>query len=288
LKQQSFLTACLGNAGAALGEVLAERMRHKSRVSAVLLRSIRTTAGRVGELGGQPIDLMRAMSIKGFLESLAPFCQRKCAAAVICDTATAFKIWVPVFWPAMVLMIGRWQPRRHGSGKHALCQGADRPDLVQHHQGLSDQGHIQKGCKWQDFHWDARPSATNTNLAGHEALAIGYDDLAGMALMQGSYGPEVADGGFFGLPYELFGDMVNGVSTAFCSIKDTVGNVPIADYLPVVWDQSRAVLIRQYVTTRLAEIAETARTPGIDVRGPEMDHAMGWPAGTSQAVLRVG
>lgn len=299
VEQQSFYPACLGNAGASLGEVLSERMHDKIPAYPILNLSrfylyywLRNFSGRVGLAGGQPIDLMHVLQIKGVCdESLWPYiaANEHLQPPLSCDLATAFKIWE---FDTLIAAHGAddWALAAESTRtniKHALCQG--RPVLVSMNitKDFQDQGHIQNGCRWQDFRWDAKPSATNTNLGGHEVLAIGYDDPAGMILMQGSYGPDVADGGFFGLPYELFEDMINGVTTAFYSVKDTVGNVPVADYLPKIYDPARAELIRDYLAAKFpaAEISATAKQYAVP--GDEMDAAMQWPPGRARDLFGI-
>ncbi len=49
----------------------------------------------------------------------------------------------------------------------------------------------------------SRPSAVGSPLAagGHAAVAVGYDDVAQMFIVQNSWGSYGGDGGHFTLPY---------------------------------------------------------------------------------------
>jgi hypothetical protein len=58
--------------------------------------------------------------------------------------------------------------------------------------------------KWDYHSWDT----TGEVLGSHEVLIVGYNDKTGRFLAQNSWGPRWADGGFFGIPYDMIGKIV--------------------------------------------------------------------------------
>jgi len=71
---------------------------------------------------------------------------------------------------------------------------------------------------------------TSTSRGDHEVVCIGYDDRAQMFLMQNSWGPNWADGGFFGISYQNFMD-AKCVGLVDC-ITGFYGNLHPAPYFP--------------------------------------------------------
>jgi hypothetical protein len=66
-------------------------------------------------------------------------------------------------------------------------------------------------------------------------------------------------------------------------MQDTIGNIPVADYLPRQWDAAREVAVRDFVTAKLKEVADAANT--YLVPADEIDHAMKWEAGLSHRLF---
>lgn len=58
------------------------------------------------------------------------------------------------------------------------------------------------GKNWKEHDWDTVTTDTNKLVGWHEVLIIGYDDVSKRLLVENSWGPFWADGGFFGIPYE--------------------------------------------------------------------------------------
>lgn len=56
---------------------------------------------------------------------------------------------------------------------------------------------------WKTHNWDFVESPSNPVLGWHEVLIIGYDDVSNKLLVENSWGPGWADGGFFGIPYSM-------------------------------------------------------------------------------------
>ena len=99
--------------------------------------------------------------------------------------------------------------------------------------------------------------------AGDVAL-VGYDDAAGRFLIENSYGPGFADGGFFGLPYE---DLLK-VSAECWSVDRVEGFQikPVEGYVSIPFYLPPADFVQHYVGNRplyKAEIDRLAATEGV-------------------------
>lgn len=255
---------------------------------------------RVGEEGIQSIEnVFRALWRGVCDEALWPFVpenrfQRPTLACF--QAAQAFRVFD---WASLIVgrSAGDWgitAPATVNQNCHALAQG--RPVSIAFKVTKDFRDRAWRECRdWKTWDWDEVITPTNPLISGHAVLIIGYwirDDGSVIFLCQNSWGPEGADGGFFGLPERLFKSYSFGVYQACCSIKDTIGFVPVDDYLPVQWDQSRAVIIRDYLKARFTEISAVARTPGVDVTGAEMDAAMlkefvWWKAGMANKLFNI-
>jgi hypothetical protein len=56
---------------------------------------------------------------------------------------------------------------------------------------------------WQTHSYTSVSAGGNPYLGMHAVLIIGYDDACQRYLIQNSWGPDYADGGFFGMPYSV-------------------------------------------------------------------------------------
>jgi hypothetical protein len=83
--------------------------------------------------------------------------------------------------------------------KTCLAQGMCVPigmALTEDFYSLGDQKN------WRESHWNPIGDRFKNPFVGeHAVMIIGYDDAVGRFLVQNSWGPAWADGGFFGLPY---------------------------------------------------------------------------------------
>lgn len=81
-----------------------------------------------------------------------------------------------------------------------LAQGKPVVLVMMAPSSLVEAGNIKN---WKQTKWDI------TQPGGlHCVTAIGYDDVSKRILVQNSWGPDWADGGFFGLPYEYCGKVL--------------------------------------------------------------------------------
>ena len=244
---------------------------------------------RVGQEGRSPEDAFVALVIKGACpDELWPYDLTKIdiQPPAACDEAAkAFKIK-----SYTSLTAGRsaadWAlaaEQTRINMKHAICQG--RPVGVS--IALTEDFRTQwaKQNNWRTFYWDAKPSATNPIIGSHEMVAMGYDDTVGRFLLQNSWDAQ-CDGGFCSLPYSLCADVYIGLQTAFCSVYDSIGHIPVEDYKPKQYDEARQTEIRAFMLAKFKEI-EDARIM-FKVDADEIDNAMKprWAPGTYAGTLQ--
>lgn len=82
--------------------------------------------------------------------------------------------------------------------KAALANGIPILLTMQVHAGFE-----KLSNNWREHTWNWTTSEDNPVKGYHEVLIIGYDDDAKRLLVENSWGPRWADGGFFGIPYEM-------------------------------------------------------------------------------------
>lgn len=104
--------------------------------------------------------------------------------------------------------------------KRALNQGKPVVIAMKLHDGVNGLGN-----DWRKHEWDTSTPV----LFHHAATVIGYDDGAQRLLIENSYGPSWADGGFFGMPYGYLPEIVTG-SWAFDKLP--VPAIPFDGYVP--------------------------------------------------------
>lgn len=81
------------------------------------------------------------------------------------------------------------------------------------------------GKNWRTHTWDMLESP----IGLHNTTIIGYDDAVNRYLVENQYGDLWGDGGFFGLPYELFNNS-NCVLDCFCFDELAVPAIPDSVY----------------------------------------------------------
>jgi C1A family cysteine protease len=82
--------------------------------------------------------------------------------------------------------------------KAALASGMPVFLTIQVHPGFA-----KLSKNWKEHTWDYKTSDTNPLEGYHAVLIIGYDDESKRLLVENSWGPHWADGGFFGIPYDM-------------------------------------------------------------------------------------
>lgn len=113
---------------------------------------------------------------------------------------------------------------------------------------------------WRTHAYNVSAPAVNQ----HAMCIVGYDDAAGRFLIENSYGPSFADGGFFGLPYE---DLLK-VSAECWSIDRVEGFQikPVEGYVSIPFYLPPADFVQHYVGNKplyKAEIDRLAATEGV-------------------------
>lgn len=226
VENQRGLGSCVAQAGATALEIAYKRAGVPTNFSQMFLYYyIQKDAGTLGTAGGgYPGSLAPILSAHGccteadwpYDESLLgqePSTDARARAKQVVNTpVTMYGIGA---MPESVLMI-----KRH------LNMG--RPVII----GINPGGilTIKSGTPWREHTWDT----TLRSDSGHAVTIIGYDDAAQRFLVENSWGPKWADGGFYGMPYEYFalnGDNVQVVS-AFSFNKLPVPDVPVDGYVP--------------------------------------------------------
>lgn len=294
---------CYDHAGTSFIEVQAERAHDKwpDLIPATGVQCSRhmleylalDLENRIGEEGIISIEnVMRAMWRGVCDEALWPYVpeNRFQRPPLSCfQAAQAFRV---MEYASLIVgsSAGDWEltaPATIQSVCHALAQGRPVQIAFKVTKDFITQWNLKHD--WKTWDWDEVITEANPLIGGHAVLVIGYkinDDGSTIFLCQNSWGPEGADGGFFGMPDRLFKSFGFGVSQAFCSIRDTIGFVPVDDYLPMQWDQPRADAIRSFMTTKMQEVTKVATLKDVHVNGAEMDAAMKalfqwWEAGTA-------
>lgn len=89
--------------------------------------------------------------------------------------------------------------------KAALAQNIPVLLTMQVHKGFN-----KLGKNWKEHTWDWTTSDVNPLEGWHEVLIIGYDDNSRHLLVENSWGPHWADGGFFGIPYSMVDSLAFG------------------------------------------------------------------------------
>jgi C1A family cysteine protease len=82
--------------------------------------------------------------------------------------------------------------------KSSLAQGTPVLLTIQVHSGFE-----KLSGPWKQHAWDWITSEKNPSKGYHAVLIVGYDDTAQRLLVENSWGPHWADGGFFGIPYDM-------------------------------------------------------------------------------------
>lgn len=95
---------------------------------------------------------------------------------------------------------------RYREVKHLLCMGVPVVWLMKVTEAFYDRSKDGKPWRTHDMALDL-----DRQFAMHFVTIQGYDDDAGRWLVENSWGPEWGDGGFFGVPYDKFQSLTEGV-----------------------------------------------------------------------------
>jgi C1A family cysteine protease len=141
---------------------------------------------------------------------------------------------------------------------------------------------LRENKDWRTHSYDPKTDG----LGGHATTCIGYDDAAQRFLVQNSWGPNWGDGGFFGVPYSMFGDWM-AVQSAYTVIQYPQGVFPVAapGYVKKSYDAARKNAIVQYVKGQIDPIVQAANE--YNVSADEIEQALGWKSGTWDIVKKV-
>ena len=141
--------------------------------------------------------------------------------------------------------------------------------------------YLKDNKNWKTHDWDNKsPSG-----GGHAVVIIGYDDATQRFLVQNSWGPNWADGGFFGFPYQYFGDWTV-VQGAYTAIDFTfTWPTPVPGYVKKAYADDRKNAIKSYVNQNIQPIRDAASL--YQVPADEIDYAMNWPEGTWNILKKV-
>jgi hypothetical protein len=97
-----------------------------------------------------------------------------------------------------------------------LAQGKPVTANMEVMQSLVNEGNLQHN--WREFSWENVSNFNNASLGDHNVVIIGYSYPAQRILVQNSWGPQWADGGFFGVPFSMVPKVFNDVRSLKLSI----------------------------------------------------------------------
>lgn len=200
VEDQSTFNACTANAGCSALELMYKKNGKLVNLSRMYLYYYtRQLSNIVGDSGAYPRNIGKALLTYGVCyEPTWPYVA---ADITTPPTTTAIAEAAPFKITSYEQIIGDVLPQI----KNAVAQGI--PVLL---TMTVNQSFMSLSGAWTTHTWDT--SSASPLLGTHEVLVIGYDDVAGRLLIENSWGPAWADGGFFGMPYEM---VTAGIATEF-------------------------------------------------------------------------
>jgi C1A family cysteine protease len=196
VENQGLFSSCTANAGCSAMELMYNQsgLRHSfSRM--YLYYYTRQLGGILGDEGANARDIGKALNKYGVcLESAWPYIPANLTlspSAPVIAEAAQFKI------KSYEKLTGDLLTQI----KNSVAQGV--PVLL---TIFIYQDFWTVSGPWQTHIWNNTESATNPIIGAHEVLVIGYDDVSHRLLVENSWGPAWADGGFFGIPYAMVVD----------------------------------------------------------------------------------
>ena len=200
VEDQSTFNACTANAGCSALELMYKKNGTLVNLSRMYLYYYtRQLSNIVGDGGAYPRNIGKALQTYGVCyEPTWPYVAADISTA---PSASAITEAAPFKITSYEQIIGDVLPQI----KNAVAQGI--PVLL---TMTVNQSFMSLSGVWTTHTWDT--SAASPSLGSHEVLVIGYDDAAGRLLIENSWGPAWADGGFFGMPYQM---VTAGIATEF-------------------------------------------------------------------------
>lgn len=226
VENQRGLGSCVAQAGATALEIAYKRAGKPTNFSQMFLYYyIQKDAGTLGTAGGgYPASLAPILTSHGCCTE-ADWPYNESLLGQEPDTDARAKAKLLVNTPVSMYGIGAFASSVIMIKRH-LNMG--RPVII----GINPGGilTIKKGTPWRSHEWDT----TLKSDSGHAVTIIGYDDEAQRFLIENSWGPEWADGGFYGMPYKYFDLSASDlqVVSAFSFNKLPVPDVPVTGYIP--------------------------------------------------------
>lgn len=193
LEDQGVLGTCTANAGCSALELLYNKRGTPVDLSRLFVYWYARKLGNLtGDSGAYPRDLCKALKSygvcyeKNWLYNVTNL--EKEPGTDIIKEAEQFKI----------LSYERIIDNKLLQVKAALAAGIPVLLTMQVHSGFE-----KLSKNWKEHNWDYITSQDNPLKGYHAVLIIGYDDESGRLLVENSWGPYWADGGFFGIPYDM-------------------------------------------------------------------------------------
>jgi len=200
VENQFTYSSCTANAGCSALELLYNK--HKTPVDLsrfFLYYYTRKLGGMTGDVGAYPRDIGKALKTYGVCRELT------------WDYTSANLANEPTDEAKIEALQYKIESYEQLTGdklqqiKNAVAQEIPVLLTMQIHEGL-----YRLGNNWKEHMWDYTTTAENPIKGSHEVLVIGYDDVSQRLLVENSWGPGWADGGYFGIPYELLTTNVIG------------------------------------------------------------------------------
>jgi C1A family cysteine protease len=285
VEDQGRIGSCLSNAGASMLEVMGERDGKSFEASRLYLYYwTRNFEARLDESGAFLPSLFEVLQNKGVCtEQLWPYdTTKENAQPPLTADEEAQQIKVVDYQQLTPAALNQWEigiERTLNNIKHAVASG--RP-VIMGFKVTADFDKLKDNKDWRTHKWDVNAESRG----GHAVVIIGYDDACQRFLVQNSWGPAWADGGFFGMPYANFGQWYN-VFGAYCplQVRHKDGYLwPKAapGYVKKTYDAARKNAIVQYIKGQIDPIVQAANE--YSVSADEINQAMGWRDGTWEAI----
>ena len=193
VEDQGAFSSCTANAGCSALELMYNKHHISNDFSRMYLYYYtRELSGISGDHGAWPRDIGKALRNYGI-------CSEKTWAYEVTNITTVpSDIAIAEAAPNKILSYEQLTGDKLSQIKNALSQEIPVLLTIAIHRGF-----YYLFGSWKTHTWDYDTSEANPILGYHQLLIIGYDDDAKRLLVENSWSSSWADGGFFGLPYEM-------------------------------------------------------------------------------------
>jgi len=200
VENQGQLNTCTANAGCSALELMYNKNKTPVDLSRLFLYYYSRKLGNIkGDSGSYPRDMCKALKEFGTCpETNWPYA----SSSLDTEPTTEIKALAEKF---KIYSYEQIQGDKLTQIKNALNQDIPVLLTIQVHRGFG-----ALTGNWKTHTWDWETSATNPLAGWHEVLIIGYDDDSQRLLVENSWGPAWADGGFFGIPYAMISSQAFG------------------------------------------------------------------------------